>query len=144
MFSEAKNGVNYRQGDVIRLGPVVTPTTRTDTTLSTGWDAKPGLGQSVMHWNQLDIPLEDLQVAFRGTIAPGTDETASIRYRDVFTGNTVIEVSRSSFERVVTSWQDYTPFNPNVALRIRAEISTSNGVNSSEFRDPILEIGIKI
>lgn len=144
MWTEAKTGINYREGDVIRLGPVLTHADRTDTTSSTTYEAKKNLGFAIINWSTLGIPLDELQVAFRGTISPGTDETASIRLFEPGFSNVIIEESRSAFDRIHTDWQSYSPNNPNAALRIRVEVKTSNGVNPSEFRAPELELGVKI
>jgi len=78
-------------------------------------------------------------------IVPGADETVDVRIRNPDDGETVAEETGITSRQVVQLGPaEYTPTTTDAEIRLRHEIRTDPGANSSDIWTPLIVLGVKV
>lgn len=121
------------------------PMSRGFSTTSTTYDEDTSQFDARVSWEKILTSNGNLAVAASFGAVVGTDETVDVRIQDVANGETVVEETGiESTGSYYVGYLSHSPTDLQSTVRLRAQIRTNPGNNSSQLLAPHVFAGVQL
>ena len=135
----------YESGDIVPIATISPNAARAASTTSTSFTEALDLFRWRVQWNLLTPAGLQTVANFTLRVEPGTDETYSARAFNLTDKETVAALTdQTQPNNTATGWTDYTPTRTDSSIAIDFQHKTEPGTNSSQAREPYLQIGVRL